>query len=58
MEVGVSGAMEGSFKQAFSYIKADSKWCLVTGSRSRWDGLARCRLRQGLKHNPDYPPPL
>lgn len=33
VQVGVSGAMEGSFKRAYSYIEENGKWCLVTGFR-------------------------
>lgn len=33
MQVSASGAMEGSFKRAYSYIEGDGRWCLVTGFR-------------------------
>ncbi|KAH7161676.1 hypothetical protein EDB81DRAFT_944310 [Dactylonectria macrodidyma] len=33
VQISTSGAMEGSFKRAYSYIEANGGWCLVTGFR-------------------------
>ncbi|KAM7219919.1 hypothetical protein V8F06_004774 [Rhypophila decipiens] len=33
VQISASGAMEGSYKRAYSYIEEDGKWCLVTGLR-------------------------
>jgi hypothetical protein len=33
MQISASGAMEGSYKRAYSYIEPDGSWALVTGFR-------------------------